>query len=210
MLHRSTVFLAALLIAIAFGGFSCAGAGLSSKDLLPTPAPPSPDAGPSELVAYFYKVLLQKEEPTLVQETILFGKKSLLNYSLIAWKKGKEGEPIILRYLRQHRDWFVPQGQPSAERCITGVRISSPFNFVRNVPDTANMKSHSEHGRCWVMVMFNHDDSAKFASERSVAIPFEEYKIEAEMIELGGFDGKMVGEKLDDENFAFLYLLRGF
>jgi hypothetical protein len=58
--------------------------------------------------------------------------------------------------------------------------------------------------------MFNHDDSAKFASERSVAIPFEEYKIEAEMIELGGFDGKMVGEKLDDENFAFLYLLRGF
>jgi hypothetical protein len=60
------------------------------------------------------------------------------------------------------------------------------------------------------MILFNHDDSAKYASWRSVAIPFEEFRIDAARISLGGFAGKMVGDKLDDENFGFLYLWRGF
>jgi len=157
----------------------------------PATAPP-PEVGPTDLVASFYKALLQKEEPTLAQETSLFGEKPRFRAEMLPGDQGKATDPVILRFFRKHREWFLPLGKLSTEQYMSWVRISSPFNFVRSVQGMAEKK-----GREYVMAMFMHDATAKYARERTVVFPFDDGKISAGGICLGGFDGESVIYKVE-------------
>jgi len=164
----------------------------------PAAAPP-PEVGPTDLVASFYKAMLQKEEPTLAQETSLFGEKSsytaALRNDLPAGDQGKDTDPVILRFFRKHREWFLPLGKLTTEQYLSGVRISSPFKFVRCVQGMEKNK-----GSEFVMAMFMHDVTAEYARERTIVFPFEGWngKISAGGICLGGFDGEDVIGKVEE------------
>jgi hypothetical protein len=163
----------------------------SAEPAKPAAAPP-PEVGPTDLVASFYKALLQKEEPTLAQETSLFGEKPRFRLEMLPDDQGKATDPVILRFFRKHREWFLPLGKLSTEKYMSGVRISSPFNFVRTVQGMEEKKS-----RECVIARFDHDAAAQYARDRTVVFPFEDGKISAGGIELGGFDGESVIYKVE-------------
>lgn len=157
-----------------------------SASATPAAAPP-PEVGPTDLVASFYKALLQKEEPTLAQETSLFGEEpSFLRYRLPAGDQGKATDPVILRFFRKHREWFLPLGKLSTEQYLSsGVRISTPFRFEGNAQSV------------FVMAMFDHSATAEDGRTRTVVFPVEDGKISAPCIRLGGFDGDYVMCKIE-------------
>jgi len=157
----------------------------------PAAAPP-PEVGPTDLVASFYKALLQKEEPTLAQETSLFGEKPSFRDDLPAGDQGKGNDPVILRFFRKHREWFLPLGKLSTEQYMLRVRLSSPFNFVRTVQGM-----HKKKGLEYVMAMFNHDATAEDGRTRTVVFPFEDGKIWVIGIRLGGSDADSVTAKIE-------------
>jgi hypothetical protein len=159
-----------------------------SEDSAKPAAGPAPELGPTELVASFYKALLQKEEPTLAQEVSLFGEKPEFGRnSLLPGDQGKVNEPVMLRFFRKHRDWFLPKGKLSMEEYQALVRISSPFNFVRTVQATQEQK-----GLEYVLARFTADVTAEYAQDHTVVFPLDNGKISAGSIMLGGFEGKMV------------------
>jgi len=160
----------------------------------PAAAPP-PEVGPTDLVASFYKAMLQKEEPTLAQETSLFGERLSLRYDLPAGDQGKDTDPVILRFFRKHREWFLPLGKLSTEQYMSMVQISSPFNFVRGVQSMYDPKKGSRTE--YVMAMFDHSATAEDALTRTVVFSFERGKISAPCIRLGGFDGDYVMCKIE-------------
>ena len=156
-----------------------------SASAAPAAAPP-PEVGPTDLVASFYKALLQKEEPTLAQETSLFGEKPSFRYKLPAGDRGKATDPVFLRFFRKHREWFLPLGKLSTEQYLSsGVRISTPFRFEGNVQSV------------FVMAWFVHNATAEDGRDRTVVFSFERGKISVPCIRPGGFDGESVTEKIE-------------
>lgn len=156
-----------------------------SASAAPAAAPP-PEVGPTDLVASFYKALLQKEEPTLAQETSLFGEKPSFRYKLPAGDRGKATDPVILRFFRKHREWFLPLGKLSTEQYLSsGVRISTPFRFEGNVQSV------------FVMAWFVHNATAEDGRDRTVVFSFERGKISVPCIRPGGFDGESVTDKIE-------------
>ena len=84
----------------------------------------------TEVVTCFYKVLLQKEEPSISQEKDLFDYDHSGIKAAIADKlKIPETEPGILQVFRKNKELFLPAGMKSLKEII----ISSPFQFVRNL-----------------------------------------------------------------------------
>jgi hypothetical protein len=154
----------------------------------------------SDLVATFYKVLLQKKEPTLQQEKDLFGLESSLRINLLARKKGAETDPVVLNLFRQHRDLFLPLGKWSDEQYAVAIQITSPFVFVRSL---ARPKVKAPEGSCYVMAMFVHDprpDRPKNVPPRHRTIIFgiDEGKIDPYEIYMDGFEGEMTGVKFTE------------
>jgi hypothetical protein len=178
----------------------------NSAEPKPAASAPTPGGGPvadsagnkpTDLVVSFYKVLLQKQEPTLQQEKDLFGLSSPLRGNLLDRKKGNDADPVVLNLFRQHRDLFLPLGKLSAEDYMTGIQISSPFNFVRSL---ASPKGKAPEGQAIVMAMFVHDvrsDRPKNVPPRFRTIVFhiEDGKISADGIYLDGFEGQLTLEK---------------
>jgi len=158
----------------------------------PSAATPSPSNDSTDLVVSFYKVLLQKEEPTLQQEEKLFGLHDPLRTNLLARKKGADTDPVVLQLFRQHRELFLPLGKLSAEDYLSAIQISSPFNFVRSL---ATIKGKAPDGWAYVMAMFVHDVKAKPPRFRTIVFEIEDGKIDPVAICLDGFGGKMILEK---------------
>ena len=152
----------------------------------PATAPP-PEVGPTDLVASFYKALLQKEEPTLAQETSLFGEEpSYLRYRLPAGDQGKDTDPVFLRFFRKHREWFLPLGKSTTEQHLSsGVRLSTPFRFEGNVQSV------------FVMAWFVNNVTVEDGRDRSVVFSLERGKISVPCIRPGGFDGEDVAAKIE-------------
>ena len=175
-----------LVAAVAMSRFA------SSAEPKPSAAAPSPSNDPTDLVVSFYKVLLQKEEPTLQQEEKLFGLHNPLRGNLLARKKGADTDPVVLQLFRQHRELFLPLGKLSAEDYLSAIQISSPFNFVRSL---ATIKGKAPDGWAYVMAMFVHDVKAKPPRFRTIVFEIEDGKIDPVAICLDGFGGKMILEK---------------
>jgi hypothetical protein len=163
----------------------------------PMDMPPATVGKLTELVATFYKVLLQKEEPTLQQEKDLFGLDSPLRLNLIARKKGVANEPLILNLFRKNRDLFLPLGKLTDEQYLGAVQLTSPFDFVTSLNQ---IKGKAPAGRGLVMAMFIHDlradkDKSMPQRFRTVIFSIEDGKIVADGIWLDGFQGQLTGEK---------------
>jgi hypothetical protein len=157
----------------------------STEPATPAAAPP-PEVGPTDLVASFYKALLQKEEPTLAQETSLFGETPSFRYKLPAGDQGKATDPVFLRFFRKHREWFLPLGKFVTEQYLSScVRISSPFRFEGNVQSV------------FVMAWFVHNATVEDGRDRTVVFSFERGKISVPCIRPGGFDGEDVTDKIE-------------
>jgi hypothetical protein len=163
----------------------------------PTEVPPATVGKLTELVATFYKVLLQKEEPTLQQEKDLFGLDSPLRLNLIARKKGVATEPVILNLFRKNRDLFLPLGKLSDEQYLGAIQLTSPFDFVTSLNQ---IKGKAPEGWGCVMALFVHElrpDRPKNEKPRfrTVIFSIENGKIQADGIWLDGFQGQLTGEK---------------
>jgi hypothetical protein len=163
-----------------------------SGELKPAAAAPLPSSDPVMLVVSFYKVLLQKEAPTLQQEKELLGLSSPLRANLLARQKGTDTDPVVLQLFRQHRELFLPLGEMSPENYLSAIQISSPFNFVRSLK---GIKEKSPAGSAYVMALFVHDAKAKPPRFRTVVFEIEGGKIAAGGIYLDGFRGQMTLEK---------------
>jgi len=138
----------------------------ASAEPKPSAAATSPSSEPTDLVVSFYKVLLQKEAPTLQQEKELFGLSSALRTNLLARRKGTDSDPVVLQLFRQHRDLFLPLGKDlTTEDYLAAVQISSPFNFVRSLK---GIKDEAPVGRACVMALFVHDVKAKPSRFRTI------------------------------------------
>jgi hypothetical protein len=169
----------------------------NSAEPKPRAAEPSPSSDPTGLVVSFYKVLLQEEAPTLQQEEKLFGLQNPLRNNLLARKKGADTDPVVLQLFRQHRGLFLPLGKLSTEDYLSGIQISSPFNFVRSL---ATLKDRAPDGSACVLALFVHDlrsDRPKNVPPRFRTIVFDivDGKIKPGAICLDGFEGQMIQEK---------------
>lgn len=150
----------------------------------PTSAPstaPSGDAG-TDIVAAFYKALLQETPPTLEQENALFGPESGLRNRLVDAGLGKDKDPVILDFLRNHKELFLPKKM----RRLDDVVISGTFNWVRDLVD---MKDTPKKGNGYVLVFFNEDAKAAIGQYRPRTIVFSlsDGKIAVGSIWLNGF-----------------------
>jgi hypothetical protein len=193
---------ALVLTAAVFGGLSCSNnvsgeQSCSRPDVgLAAPALLSPGAGPTELVAYFYKVLLQKDEPTMAQEVSLFGENPDYRNELPLFDQGKDTVPVLIRFCRKHRDWFLPKGKATADRYLSVIMISTPFTFKRTA------KEDPGHGQTcdFVIVKFDYNLTSKSHSGRegSVVFPFDNGKISVGGIGPGGFNGDDIGYRVFD------------
>ena len=166
------------------------------EEAKPSSAAPAPSHDPTGMVVSFYRVLLQEEAPTLQQEERLFGLRNPLRINLLARKKGADTDPVVLQLFRQHRDLFLPLGKLSAEDYLSGIQISSPFNFVRSL---GTLKDKAPDGSACVMALFVNDlrsDRAKNLPPRFRTIVFEieDGKIRPGAIYLDGFEGQMILE----------------
>lgn len=142
----------------------------------------------TDTVTSFYKVLLQKEEPTIAQEKELFN----CNPSMAVMKgvitdkmQIPATEPGILQVFRTNKELFLPVGMKSTKDII----ISSPFQFVRNLErykDSNNLE---------------YDVIALLAERRSDGDHFRTVffsvvggKINPDAIRVGGYDGPLTLE----------------
>lgn len=143
----------------------------------PATKPSSGDAG-SELVAAFYKALLQDNPPTLEQEKALLTPSEGLRSRLVEGGFGTEKDPVILLFLRKHKELFLPK-QVRADY----VQISSTFNWVRDVDQ---MKEAPKPGYGYVLATFREDREAKPGSEKDRLIVFaiEDGRIDPAAIKL--------------------------
>jgi hypothetical protein len=156
-------------------------------------AAPSPSNELTDIVASFYKVLLQKEPPTLEQEENLFGLRSSLRVNLLARKKGADTDPVVLQLFRQNRDLFLPLGKDlTTEDYMSAVQISTPFNFVRRLE---TYKEKAPAGRGYVMALFGHDFRVRPQRSRTIVFSIEGGKIDPDDIYLDGFQGQLTMEK---------------
>lgn len=156
-------------------------------------AAPSPSNEFTDLVVSFYKVLLQKEPPTLQQEEKLFGLHNPLRINLLARKKGVVTDPVVLQLFQQNRDLFLPLGKDlTTEDYFSAVQISSPFDFVSTI---GAYKEKAPAGRACVMALFVHDVKAKLGRLRTIVFDIEGGKIDPGAICLDGFGGQMIMEK---------------
>ncbi len=146
----------------------------------------------TSLVASFYKALTQKDLPTLEQEHALFKDESAIRASLLAQDKGKDKDPVVLQYFRDHRDIFIPINMKS----LSEVNITTEFHFVRNVE---RLKDPKKPGNGYVIAQFVHD--RKTASRlRTLVFTFEDGKIDPSAIMLDGFEGKSTLEEVLPNN----------
>jgi hypothetical protein len=157
-------------------------------------AAPSPSNELTDLVASFYKVLLQKEAPTLEQEEKLFGLRSPLRLNLLARNIGADTDPVVLQLFRQNRDLFLPLGKGlTTEDYFSAVQISSPFNFVCSLEGAKDKAPET----AYVMALFVHEVNPKGVPSRvrTVVFQIEGGKINPGAIYLDGFQGQITLEK---------------
>ncbi len=111
------------------------------------------DAG-ADLVAAFYKVLLQQTTPTLEQEKAIFDDASAVRGELIAKGAGSEKEAVYLQYCWKHKDLFLPKNTDSAARTAGAIHITTTFVYARTI-------EHQDSGRSLtqgsVMAAFRED-----------------------------------------------------
>lgn len=148
---------------------------------------PWSDETTTEVVVSFYKVLMQKEAPTLEQEKELLTESSGLRKTILSRQKGGENKPVILQLFRQHKDLFLPANMKK----LSDIQVSSPFGFVRNLERT---KTHRKVGGCNVMVLFL-DKEAKPARFHSIVFDVSGGKIDPDGISFDGFEGETAYEK---------------
>lgn len=141
----------------------------------------------TDVVARFYEVLLQKEEPTVAQENELFdhahcGIKVAIGDKL----KIPETEPGILQVFRKNKELFLPAGMRSKKEII----ISSPFQLVRNLVEYKD-KGNSSYEIIVLMADRGPDD---LAHSRTVIFSVTGGKINPDSIRTKAADGPMTLE----------------
>ncbi|MEX0776053.1 MAG: hypothetical protein WD042_10125 [Phycisphaeraceae bacterium] len=144
-------------------------------------APPIVVPKETNLVVSFYEALLQEKAPSLQQEKELFGEQSSLRTNLIEMQGYKASSPVILQLCRKHKDLFLPKNTQDVR---AAVQVSSPFSFVRNLA-----RAKDSVPGCNVMVLFVEDARVQPHRLRTIVFPIENDKIDADGIELKGFEG---------------------
>jgi hypothetical protein len=171
---------------------------------------PSPDNVATDQVVAFYKALLQKEPPTIEQERAIFTETSVLRHQLVLGKGGPQNTkdiepmkrtpedrkkrlledkqvvaagPVVLKYFREHKNWFLPIGMKTPNE----ISISSLSNFVRSLD---HAKDSPKAGSGFVLAVFIHDRTAPPMQihKRTVVFTLCEGKIVPDGIGLDGFD----------------------
>jgi hypothetical protein len=156
----------------------------------------SNNVAPSDLVASFYRALVQENPPTYEQETELFSSSGLRTQA-IGKDKVPERSPILLELFRKHKDLFFPKNM-KGKKNLEYVRISSPFKFL-GTPDTMDP---SRKGGEYVVALFVDDVEAHPARNRSLVFSIDGGKLDGDAIYIGGFDGEMTYEKYFDVKWA--------
>lgn len=153
--------------------------------------PDSPKAGEvpdeTDVVAEFYRLLLQDDPPTLGQEKAIFDlDASGLRTNLIEVQGGDPNEPLLLNLCRQNQNLFVPSNVPEG-RISEAIVLSTPFTWSRNL--SAKKNTDADPFR-FVIATFKDDAKAKDSRMRRIIFTVSEGRIDADMIELDGFDSK--------------------
>jgi hypothetical protein len=152
----------------------------------PTTAASSGDAG-TDLVVAFYKALLQEAPPTLEQENSLFNS-SGSRTRLVAAGLGKDKDPVVLEFIRKHKDSFLPK-----QMRLDYVGVSSTFHWIR---DLDHMKDPPKKGYGYVLATFVEDREAKHMKTRTIVFGFSEGKIDVDGIRFDGIGSKMLLEEV--------------
>lgn len=182
--------------------YSAEPAAVADRAPVPTTAPSSGDAA-TDLVALFYKALLQEEAPTREQEIALFTAQSSMRYVLSSTKdelKKADGDmdlrrrledraaaagPIVLTYLREHKDWLLPVPMTSPN----DIMISSRFNLIRSVGKVKAGPAKEGDGFVLAVVEDTNEKGQVFRI-RTIVFRVHDGKIEPDEINLDGFGFK--------------------
>jgi hypothetical protein len=145
----------------------------------------TPDPG-TEVVDSFYKVLLQKEPPTLEQEKSLFGEQPWFRRYLETRNNESDKDPVILICFRSHKDLFTPANMRSPRQ----IQISSTFCFLRDVEYVKDANAP----KC-VMAMFTDDGNRLRGKNMEIIFSITgDGRIEPDAIAFGGFGSKLSGQ----------------
>lgn len=136
----------------------------------------------AEVVAAFYRALLQEDPPTLEQENSIFDKMSGLRTYLVKVKGKQPDDPVLLQYFRDNKEWFLPKGM----RSLTEIQISSLARFVR---DVERVKEPRPEGWGFVTVIFVRDREIRPHRLHTIIFNINGGKIAADAIWLDGFGG---------------------
>lgn len=138
----------------------------------------------TDLVASFYKILVQENPPTLKQETDLFVTSSAMRTSLAARRKVAAADPIVLQFFREHKEWFLPANMKSFDE----IMISSSAHFIRSVE---RAKQQPENGAGFVIVLvYDKNDHRQVIRTRTIVFQMAGGKIDPAVIYLDGFGGE--------------------
>lgn len=174
----------------------------------------------SALVASFYKALLQEEPPTRDQELALFAELSTVRARLVLGRRDEPDDepmhrtqayfqhrrqleakvvaagPVVLTYLRNHKEWFIPYG-----RKPTNVSISSFWRIERNVEELKDPPPAGQgRGWGWVLALVTDTtDRGRVIRDRTVIFPIQGERIDVDGILLNGFGSTMVMEQVQKE-----------
>jgi hypothetical protein len=134
----------------------------------------------TEVVAEFYRLLLQDDEPTLEQEQALIADSGLRG-NLVEAQGQDATKPLILRLSRQHKSLFLPDNYPE-ERLLASITLSSPFKFPRT------LNSQRDDDTKYVMATFLTDWKNRPGHTRTIVFQItEDNRIDPEGILLDGF-----------------------
>lgn len=210
-------------VALVVGYFYSSGSSAEAPPLAATqPGPATAPAGDpaSELVAAFYKAIIQKEPPTREQELALFAEWSTVRARLVLGRRDEPDDepmrrtpeyfkrrrlleaevaaagPVVLTYLRNHKEWFLPYGKKP-----TNVPISSFWRIERDVEELKDPPP-PEQGRGWGYVLTLVSDTTergRVIRDRMVIFPIRDGKIHVDAIFLNGFGSTMIMEEVQKE-----------
>lgn len=113
----------------------------------------------TELVATFYRLLLQDEPPTLKDEQALF-EDSFLRTNLIEVHGKDRNDPVILNLCRENKELFIPKSK-TKEELLGKIFITTPFDIPRNLRRQQERHGQQEKKHVYVMAWLLLDRSGK-------------------------------------------------
>lgn len=156
----------------------------------PTTFPDIHDAG-TNAVVMFYQMLLRAEPPTIADEKALLRTPSPVQRILVFARKGNENDPVVLQWLRTHKEWFVPTNM----RSVGEIQISSTFRFLQSL----NSEKDPRSGWGWVAAISPEAGGAKVTRIRTIIFEIYDGKVDPEGIHLDGLGGETVYTKAMEE-----------